>query len=85
MDAPKEHKEKKWFKVSELQPVQKKNIDNNKLKWLKDRAAEKVQQRGLRAKVHVAKIQALATKLKYDTKRSRPEPAKRIRSRLSTF
>nr|XP_029717328.1 uncharacterized protein LOC109403790 [Aedes albopictus] len=41
-------------------PVQKNNVDNNKLKWLKDRAAEKVQQWGLRAKVHVEKIQALA-------------------------
>lgn len=36
-------KKKECFKVSEPPLVQKNNIDNNKLKWLKHSAAEKIQ------------------------------------------
>lgn len=70
------------IKVPEPQPVQRNNI--NKLQWLEERAAENVRQWGVRAKVDVAQIQALAAKLKYETERNQPEPAKRIRSRQLT-
>lgn len=49
-------------KVPEPQAVQRRKIET--LPWLEDRARENVRQWGVRSKIDVEKIQALAAKLK---------------------
>lgn len=74
---------KKSCKTNQLPEPQAVNAVNRtkieNLPWLEDRARENVKQWGVRAKIDVEKIQALAARLKITSKKNNPQSQRSIR------